>query len=253
MKNTPKLWKSLFPKPTPDGHKYDRGMAAIYGAPDLTGATRLAASACARMGAGLVNVLSTPERADVYRAACPAHILVRSLDWDDPKVSARLYGSGGLARGVKIRFDRPCVLDAEAILALGGQAVSGVCVMTPHEGEFAKAFPDIEGSREERALAAAAQSGAIVVLKGPETVIAAPDGRAVVNAHASPYLASAGTGDVLAGMITGLLAQGMPAFEAACAAVYLHGDAARRFGPGLVSGDLIDLIPASLKETLGKS
>jgi ADP-dependent NAD(P)H-hydrate dehydratase / NAD(P)H-hydrate epimerase len=252
MKNSPKLWKSLFPRPSVEGHKYDRGVAAIYGAPALTGATRLAASACARIGAGLVNVVSAAERADVYRASLPAHILVRDLEWDDARISARLYGCGGLPAGVKIRFDRPCVLDAEGVLALSGQPVSGVGVLTPHEGEFAKVFPDLEGSREARAAEAAARSGAVIVLKGARSVIAAPDGRLVVNDHASPFLATAGTGDVLAGMIAGLLAQGMPAFEASCAAVWLHGDAALRFGPGLVAEDLVAVLPAAMTAVLGK-
>ena len=174
------------------------------------------------------------QNADIYRKTLPAHIMVRdNVNWSDSRVSARLYGPGGMAKGVKISLNRPCVLDADALLCMPEVLNDGV-VLTPHEGEFAKAFPDIDGSREERAVAAAQQSRAVIVLKGSETVIAHPDGRCVVNRHASANLSAAGSGDVLAGMITGLLAQKMPAFEAACAAVWMHGDAALRFGMGLV-------------------
>jgi NAD(P)H-hydrate repair Nnr-like enzyme with NAD(P)H-hydrate dehydratase domain len=252
MKNGPKLWKKAFPRPCADTHKYKRGVAVIMAAPKLTGATRLAAEACARMGAGLVNVLSPPEIMSVYQAALPPHILVRDLEWSDLRITARLYGPGGLTPGVKIRVDRRCVLDAEAIMARPEQLNENV-VLTPHEGEFARAFPDLQGSREVRSLAAAKATGAVIVLKGVKTVIAHSDGRMAINDHASPYLATAGTGDVLAGMITGLMAQGMEGFEAACAAVWLHGEASLKFGPGLVASDLIDLIPAALKEVLGKS
>lgn len=249
--NNPDLWLKQLPQKEADAHKYDYGHALIYGAPELTGATRLVASACARIGAGLTSVLA--ENAEIYRACLPAHIMVRGdVIWSDRRVSARLYGPGGIAKGVKISLSRPCVLDADALLCMPEQLNENV-VLTPHEGEFEKIFPKIEGSREEKTLKAAQLSGAVVVLKGAETVIAHPDGRVVVNVHASPYLATAGTGDVLAGLITGLLAQNVPAFEAACAAVWIHGDAALRYGPGLVASDLIDLIPKVLQEGLGFS
>lgn len=252
MKNSPDLWTHKLLVPENDIHKYERGMAAIYGAPSLTGATRLAAGACARMGAGLVNVVCTPDTADIFRSTLPAHILVRDMDWNDPRISARLYGCGGLAKGVHIRLDRPAVIDADALLAKP-EVLNEKTVITPHEGEFSRMFPELKGSRAERAQAAARQTGAIVVLKGAQTLISHPDGRLIENDHASAYLASAGAGDVLAGMITGLLAQGVPAFEAASASVWIHGDCALRFGAGLVASDLIDLIPAVLKEVLGKS
>jgi hydroxyethylthiazole kinase-like uncharacterized protein yjeF len=252
MKNSPDLWAQTLLIPENDIHKYERGVAAIYGAPSLTGATRLAAAACARMGTGLVNVLCVSETADIYRASLPAHILVRDLNWNDPRISARLYGCGGLAKGVQIRIDRPAVIDADALFAMP-EVLDDKTVITPHEGEFSRMFPELKGSRTERAQEAARQTGAVVVLKGAQTLIAHPDGRIIENDHASSYLASAGTGDVLAGMIAGLLAQDVPTFEAASAAVWIHGDCALRFGAGLVASDLIDLIPVSLKEVLGNS
>ncbi len=230
------------------GHKYDCGHALIYGAPELTGATRLAAEACARMGAGLVSVLAEKDVADVYRTALPAHILVRDgLNWFDGRVSAKLYGPGGFSVSPDFGSDLPVVLDADALAHLP-ERLAPHYILTPHEGEFARAFPDISGSRVERALAAAQTTGAHVVLKGAKSVIAAPDGRCVVNDHDSPWLASAGTGDVLAGMILGLVAQDMPIFEAICAAVWIHGECGRRIGAGLVASDLVDLIPVVLRE-----
>ena len=254
MENNSDLWIDVLPRRSGEGHKYDYGHALIYAAPALTGATRLAAEACARIGAGLTTVVADSGVADIYRAALPAHIMVRDdLAWHDDRVTARLYGPGGLPEfsGKDLRFcgdsNVGIVLDADALQNLPAH-LDGSYVLTPHEGEFARTFPDISGSKEEKALAAAKRCGAVVLLKGAETVIAHPDGRVVTNRHASPYLATAGSGDVLSGMITGLLAQGMPLFEAACAAVWIHGDAAMRFGPGLVASDLPDMIPQVLQE-----
>jgi len=247
LENAPALWADQIPRKTANTHKYDYGHALIYGAPELTGATRLAAEACARMGAGLTTVLGG-EKGDVYRAALPAHIIVRDdPGWMDERISARLYGPGGLPCEVDFRQEIPTVLDADALADLP-EKLSGDYILTPHEGEFAKAFPGIKGSKLEKARQAAQQSGAIILLKGPDTVIAHPDGRAVINTHSSGHLATAGTGDVLAGMITGLLALGMEPFDAACAAVWLHGEAGREIGAGLVASDLLKSLKKSCHE-----
>lgn len=254
--NSPEVWHNTLPRPADDGHKYDRGHAVIVASPELTGASRLAVSACTRIGAGLVTTLAE-ERADVYRTCLPADVMVSS-DLGAPRrgVTAVLVGPGGVPQNVGDTLDAS-TSDAALVVDAGGLGVQldrqhkfATRVLTPHEGEFRALFPAIEGSPAERALAAASSTGAVLVLKGAETIIAAPSGRLVRNTNASPYLAKAGTGDVLAGMITGLLAQGMPAFEGACAAVWLHGEVARRFGPGLVPDDLIAGLPALLGELL---
>ncbi|MCB1562282.1 MAG: NAD(P)H-hydrate dehydratase [Alphaproteobacteria bacterium] len=246
--NTPDLWLSFLPRRGGTAHKYGYGHAVIYGAPVLTGASRLAAESCARIGSGLTTVLCTPETAVLYRTALPAHIMVRDdLNWTDERVSAKLYGPGGLPSAPDYDRSVKTVLDADALLNLPDRLNENF-VLTPHEGEFSKAFPGLEGSRVERAKAASEKTGAVIVLKGADTVIAGPDGRCVVNTHASPALATAGSGDVLAGMITGLLAQGMAPFEASCAAVWIHGECALTFGSGLVASDLPDLIPAALQD-----
>lgn len=245
--NSPRLWRADLPTRGAESHKYSHGHALIYAAPELTGASRLAAESCARIGAGLVSLLAPASVVATYRATLPAHIIARDdLEWDDPRVSAKLYGSGGLSCAPDFQTRLPVVLDADALAVLPTRLAPNF-VLTPHEGEFAKAFPDLEGTREMRIKAAAERSQAVVVLKGAETLIAAPDGRLLINKHAAPCLATAGSGDVLAGMITGLLAQGMPSFQAAAAAVWMHGDCARRFGAGLVASDLPGLIPQVLQ------
>lgn len=246
--NEPKIWLQALPEKAGTKHKYDYGHAVIYGAPELTGATRLAATACARMGTGLTTVIAAPEVSDIYRITLPPHIMVRSdLHWSDPRITARLYGSGGLSVRPSFNKKTPVVLDADAIDQLP-ERLSENYVLTPHEGEFARAFPDMSGTRIERAQRAAQAINAHVVLKGEETIICSPGGEYIINQNASPHLASAGTGDVLAGMITGLLAQNMPIFQACCAAVWMHGECAKRIGAGLVASDIEAQIPAILKD-----
>lgn len=253
--NAPELWASRLPTPSVDGHKYHRGHAAILGAETYTGATRLAAEACSRIGAGLVTVHS-PSQAQVYRATLPADIMVR----DDEltalnRPSTILAGPGGCTDAQATALSAlqdpiDMVLDADAI-RLWPTINTSSCIVTPHEGEFERYFDGLSGDAETRASEAAKSSGVIVVLKGQQTVIAAPDGQTVRNTTASPYLAKAGTGDVLAGLITGLLAQGMPAFDAACAGVWIHGRAGERIGPGLIPQDIISEIRPILADLIG--
>jgi hydroxyethylthiazole kinase-like uncharacterized protein yjeF len=250
--NNPDLWINTLPVRN-NGHKYDYGHAFIYGAPEMTGASRLAASACARMGAGLVSVLCANEAYNIYRTTLPSHIIVQNdLKYKHDKLSARLYGSGGLPCKPDFEQDIPTVLDAEALKYLPDRLSSNY-ILTPHDGEFAKTFPDIKGDKQKKALVAASQTNAIIVLKGAETIIAHPDRRVVTNHHSSPMLASGGTGDVLAGMITGLLAQGMDPFHAACAAVWIHGEAGLTIGHGLVASDIEAILPKILTMLINSS
>ena len=247
-------------------HKFARGSVLVVGGPSgHGGAARLAAAAALRAGAGLVTV-AVPTPALTENAASLDAVMLRIADdgtalaalLRDRRLSALLAGPGlgrdARARGLieaALADGRPLVLDGDVftLFAAGAEGLrrrlSGPAVLTPHEGEFARLFA-VDGSKVERARAAAARVGAVVVLKGPDTVIASPDGRARINVHAAPYLATAGSGDVLAGMITGLLAQGVDAFDAACAGVWLHGDLGIRGGPGLTADAMPGLIPAAL-------
>lgn len=250
MQNSPVLWQDKLPRPSQDSHKYSRGLALVYAAPAMTGATSLAAQACARIGCGLVNVLVAPERADTYRGLLPPHLVVRDGYNDvDMRASARLYGSGGMGCTIDYSRDIPTVLDADALQTSILGYLNAQYVLTPHQGEWTRLFPDIPFTdRRSASMRAAAESGAIVVFKGAQTCIAHPDGRLAWNDHASPYLASAGTGDVLAGMITGLCAQSMEPFYAACAAVWMHGEAGLQLGAGLVASDIPDYLPHILRD-----
>ena len=267
FENAPALWQSALPAVQPAGHKYHRGHALILGGYPQTGAARLAARAAARSGAGLVTV-AVPELALPIYAASLTSIMVAPLAGPndlaqllkDSRLSAFLIGPGYGQSAIALQntlallaTGKPCVLDADAITAFTQQAenlakaVVGPCVLTPHEGEFSRVF-DASGDKLARCRRAAKDTGAVVVLKGADTVIAAPDGRVIVNSNAPPTLATAGAGDVLAGLICGLMAQGMPAFEAAAAGVWLHGAAAAEFGPGLMAEDLPDLLPRVLHQ-----
>lgn len=271
--NAPPLWRPLFPFPRTDAHKYDRGHAVVVsGGPDATGAARLGARGALRIGAGLVTVASPREAVSINAAHLTA-IMVRSFDaaadlaalLADRRLNAVLIGPGagtgartvGLVETV-LASGASAILDADALTAFAGNPQSlfdairadpaRPVVMTPHEGEFRRLFGEIAGSKLARAREAATKSGATLLLKGPDTVIAAPDGRAAINENAPPWLATAGSGDVLAGFIAGLLAQHMPAFEAACAAAWVHGACATLFGPGLIAEDLPELVPRVLAE-----
>lgn len=264
--NGPELWAARYPWPRAESHKYARGHAVVLGGGRMTGAGRLAARAALRVGAGLVSVACPPEAFALYAAGSPSLIVEPVADdatfaalLADPRKNAVLLGPGaGVGVHTRARVlaaldaGTACVLDADALTSFAGapddllDRVSSRCVLTPHEGEFARLF-DAKGDKLTRARAAAVRCGAVVLLKGADTVIAAPDGRAVLNGNAPPELATAGAGDVLAGLILGLLAQGMDGFDAACAAAWLHGEAATQVGPGLIAEDLPDALPTVLR------
>jgi hydroxyethylthiazole kinase-like uncharacterized protein yjeF len=256
-RNAPGLWH--LPVPAPDTHKYARGGALVWSGPALaTGAARLAALAALRAGAGAVTLVG-PRDALLVNAA---HVTALMLAEGDAPGFGRLLadgkaraacvgpGAGPVARAVAtaaLETGKALLLDADALTGFAGEAGHLArlvgrnprpVVLTPHEGEFARLFPSLQGSKLARARAAAAETGAVVVLKGADGVIAAPDGRAAINVNAPAWLATAGSGDVLAGLVTGLLAQGLDGFEAACAGAWLHGDAGARLGPGLTADDL---------------
>jgi len=218
--------------PGPDSHKYSRGLVTVL-AGEMPGASALAASAAMRAGAGLVRL-----QAREFVHGVPAAVIQtrRQGRLDDERIGALLVGPGlvdaALASG------RPLVLDAGALGMLGGKSFEGA-ILTPHAGEFRRLFGQRPGSKVGRARAAAAESGAVIVYKGADTVVAAPDGRAAIAPPASPWLASAGTGDVLAGIIAAMRASGLAPFEAACAGVWLHGRAADKAGPGMIADDLV--------------
>ena len=266
FENDPGLWISDLPRSQDSDDKYTRGHALISGGYPVTGAARMAARAAARAGAGLVTI-AVPEIALPIYAAALTSIMVQPLaapdDFDrlldDRRISALLIGPGaGTGEQTRTRVlamlgsGRPTVLDADALTAFRDDppsldhAIVGPCILTPHEGEFRRLF-DSSGDKLTRTRAAARRSGAVVILKGSDTVIAAPDGRAIVNSNAPPTLATAGSGDVLSGIVLGLLANKMNSFLAAAAAVWIHGAAAATFGPGLMAEDLPDLLPNVLR------
>ena len=263
-------WRTVFPVPGPDAHKHDRGRLGIVSGPALkTGAARLAARGGLRIGAGLVRILCPPDAALIVAGAVEA-IMVD--EFASPEALARLAEpldavvigpAAGLTEATVFnlqalaRTGAALVVDADALTLFKDRSpVLFTCldrddVLTPHEGEFERLFPGLLASgREVAAGAAARRAGTVVVLKGRETVIAAPDGRIHINDNGVPWLATASSGDVLAGMIGGLIAQRMESFDAACAAVWLHADAGARFGPGLIAEDLPEMLPAVLRDLL---
>ena len=274
FENIPQFWRNPFPVPRIDGHKYARGHAVVVSG-DLaaTGAARMAARGALRAGAGLVTVAS-PRDALVVNAAALTAVMVRPIDtaiefadmWTDKRLNTCVIGPGaGVGSRTRdfvvtaLSAKRNLVLDADALTSFADapdhlfEAIKAShdpqVVLTPHEGEFPRLFSDISNkhpgrSKLERVRAAAERSGTVVLLKGPDTVVASPDGRATIASNAPRWLATAGAGDVLAGMIAGMLAQGAPAFEAASIAVWMHGEAAREAGPGLIAEDLPEVLPA---------
>jgi hydroxyethylthiazole kinase-like uncharacterized protein yjeF len=274
FENTPQFWRASFPVPRIDGHKYARGHAIVVsGDIAATGAARMSARGALRAGAGLVT-LATPRDALIVNAAALTAVMVHAIDTviefaellTDKRFNTCVIGPGaGLGARTRdfvltaLSVKRSLVLDADALTSFAEapehlfEAIKAShdqqVVLTPHEGEFPRLFSDMsnkhpERSKLERVRAAAERSGAVVLLKGPDTVVASPDGRATIAANAPPWLATAGAGDVLSGMIAGMLGQGVAAFEAACIGVWMHGEAAREAGPGLIAEDLPEVLPA---------
>ena len=268
--NGPELWAARLRWPAVEGHKTERGrLLVVSGGVHGTGAARLAARAGLRAGAGLVTVLSPPSALMVNAVALEA-VMVRPVADPDAVHEAAAGAQAvviGPAAGVGprtagnlhalARTDAKLVVDADALTSFRDEVESLFTlldaddVLTPHPGEFERVFPGLLSSAPQRldaARAAARRAGAVVLLKGPDTVVAAPDGRAAVNAVRAPWLATAGSGDTLAGMIGALLAQGMSGFDAACAAAWMHAEAGRRLGAGLISEDLAEALPAVLRD-----
>ena len=271
--NTPALWR--YPWPKDEGHKYGRGHCLVVsGGPAATGAARLAARGALRIGAGLVTVASPPNAVMVNAAHLTAIMLKRcdgaaelAALLEDKRLNAVVIGPalgiGGETREMvmaALNSGAAIVLDADALTSFKDDPdalfarLHDRCVLTPHDGEFDRLFPglhDAATSKVEAVRAAAARAGCTVLLKGGDTVIAQPGGKAAINANAPAFLATAGAGDVLAGFIAGLLAQGMAAFDAACAGAWLHGAAAAQFGPGLIAEDLPEALPPVLAQLPG--
>lgn len=278
LENLPSYWSELLPRLLQDTHKYRRGHVGVFsGGPAATGAARLSALAAARAGAGAVTMLSPASALEVNAAHLTSIILRKTESMEDvaeflrerkpqalvfgpglgahPKVGRFLLellaeaGKAGAPTGMVVDADglSSASLQAENFFAAIRRPGSPALVLTPHHGEFGRLFPQIaasDTSKLDMARQAAAAAKAVVVYKGPDTVIAAPDGRAAINSNGTPLLATAGSGDVLSGIIAALLAQGMPAFEAACAGVWIHAEAANTFGPGLIAEDLpLALLP----------
>lgn len=267
--NGPDLWLERLPWPGPETHKHSRGRLAVVSGPAWsTGAARLVARAGLRIGAGLVTMLSPPDAAPVLAAHLEAVMLrvfedTEGLERLGEAADAVVIGPGaGLGEVTALRVaglartGAALVLDADALTVFQNdpEALFATLdrddVLTPHAGEFDRLFPGrlLELERVGAVQAAAEQAGAVVVLKGAKTLVAAPDGRLAVNSPASPWLATAGTGDVLAGLVGGLLAQGMDSWEAACAGVWVHAACAEAFGPGLIAEDLPGLVPGVLRK-----
>ena len=269
IENTPEAWLPDFPWPTHESHKHARGrLIVISGEAWNTGAARLAARAGLRIGAGLVTLLSPPEALSVNAAHLEA-VMLRPFETEieleqlAANVDAAIIGpAAGVSETTLLnvlalaRTGAALVIDADAITVFRDDpeelfsALDVDDVLTPHPGEFERLFPGVLKAAPERITAArraARMADAVVVLKGADTVIAHPDGRAAANSNGSPWLATAGSGDVLAGFVGSLIAQGMESFQAACAAVWIHSEAADLHGPGLTAEDLPGMVPLVLR------
>jgi hydroxyethylthiazole kinase-like uncharacterized protein yjeF len=275
FENTPELWLAKFPWPATTAYKHSRGrLIVVSGEAWRTGAARLAARGALRIGAGLVTVLSPPDALEINAAHLEAVMLApfeteQELEEAAGAAEAAVIGPAAgindstLANVLALaRTGAALIIDADALTVFRDDpeelftALDRDDVLTPHPGEFERVFPRLLKSapnKVEAAREAARRAGAVVLVKGADTVIAAPDGRAAVSLNGSPWLATAGSGDVLAGFIGGLVAQGMDSFEAACAGVWIHAECGAAFGPGLISEDLPDLTPAVLRALMTRS
>lgn len=275
MENSPLLWHGQLPQPGFGVHKYQRGhLKVVSGGPWNTGAARLTARAGLRAGAGLVTMLSPPEAAGVHAAHLTAIMLAPFQTADDlaayaARSTAMVIGpAAGLNEATKhnveaiLKSPARVLLDADALTVFADdpealfKQLRPTDIMTPHDGEFTRLFGDLlttSDNKVEAARAAAAKAGCVVLLKGADTVIAQPDGNAIVNTHATRWLATAGSGDVLAGIIAGFMAQGVDTFMAAAIGAWLHGEAGRRFGAGLIAEDIEHVLPDILGALHGET
>jgi hydroxyethylthiazole kinase-like uncharacterized protein yjeF len=265
--NGPVLWLDDFPWPEAAGHKYSRGHAVVCGGAEMTGAARLAAMGARRLGAGLVTIAAPTDAFPIYAKEEPGTI-VKTVDDDagfrdllgDPRMNAVLAGPGlGVSDATRekvlgaLSSGKSTVIDADGLSAFADdpdalfEAINGPCLMTPHDGEFKRLF-SAQGDKLARTRRAALSTGSVVLLKGADTVIADISGNAVINATGSPDLATAGSGDVLAGLALGLMTQGMNPYQAACASAWIHGAAGEKTGPGLIAEDLPANLPLVLQD-----
>ena len=267
--NAPSLWGEFLKGPQPLDHKYTRGACLVIGNGCMPGAVRLASLAARRVGAGLVRLMCKVEEYPIFATIAwgeivtPVSTAQEFLDWVmDKRFNALLWGAGALPKDstreqaiLLLASKKPCVLDGGALSSFEGKTqdltshLHQNVILTPHEGEFQRLFPHLAFLRNkaEKALKAAAEAGAVIVLKGYDTIIASPQGELIINENAPATLATAGTGDVLAGLMVGLLAQGLPPFQAAAAGVWIHGNAANHLGLGLIAEDLLSEIPDVLQ------
>ena len=269
FENEPRLWVDNLSVAQPTDNKYTQGHAVIVGGSNMIGAARLAAMGARRVGAGMLTLVAPKNVRPIYQAGESGNLVVGTSDRDSFKKllsqqhrNAVLVGPGnGVTKFTKnrvrvaLKSKLPVVLDADALTVFEGESkrlfslIEGPCILTPHEGEFNRIF-NIKGDRVTRCVEASIQSNAVVVLKGFDTIIANPLGRVTINTNAPPMLATAGSGDVLAGIILGFLAQGVNATDAACAGVWLQGEAAKRLGYGMIAEDLSGVLPTILNEIL---
>jgi ADP-dependent NAD(P)H-hydrate dehydratase / NAD(P)H-hydrate epimerase len=262
--NDPNLWIDIYPWPKMDGHKYQRGHGVILGGNQMTGAARLAAMCARRVGAGLITISTTTQSFQIYQQAEAGNLVSCAPIMEilkDPRKNAALAGPGlGIGKNRTslilslLETDKNLILDADALTMISKNdgfmwsKRKAQTLLTPHEGEFSRLFPELKGSKIDRARAAALKSGCTILLKGADSVIASPNGNVTINAAGTPWLATAGSGDCLAGICLGFMAQGLSGYEAAQIATWVHGRAAEQIGEGLIAEDIGNILPSVLKE-----